>query len=243
MTGGILVDQKDCIATVTINRPEKLNAVTYEMLRQFEKMVSSLVNDPSVFIVIFTGAGNKAFSAGFDLETVKGLKKTEYREFFKLLEKVVSIIRNSRNVITIAAINGYAVGFGAIIASACDFRFFSDNAAFKLPEIDISIFPGMGAISGLMRILPISKVKDIILTGRTVPAGEAKDIGIADRIFNQADLMKETMDFAEELAKKDRRIVLRSKNLIDSIAGREFSEAIDVEMVFTDEWLREVEEP
>ncbi|MHA1771041.1 MAG: enoyl-CoA hydratase/isomerase family protein [Candidatus Thorarchaeota archaeon] len=242
MTGEILSDQKDGIAIVTINRPEKLNAVTYDMLRAFEEKTSRLLNDPEAFIVIFTGAGDRAFSAGFDIDTVKGLKKNEYREFFKLLEKTVATIRDARNCITIAAINGYAMGFGAIIAAACDFRFVADNAAFKLPEIDLSIFPGMGAASGLVRLVPVSVAKEIILTGRTIPAGEAKELGIADKIFTQAELMKETMAFADVLAKKDRKILIRTKNLLDAMAGRELAEAAEVESMFTDEWIREVEE-
>ncbi|MHA1780332.1 MAG: enoyl-CoA hydratase/isomerase family protein, partial [Candidatus Thorarchaeota archaeon] len=172
----------------------------------------------------------------------KGLKKNEYREFFKLLEKTVATIRDARNCITIAAINGYAMGFGAIIAAACDFRFVADNAAFKLPEIDLSIFPGMGAASGLVRLVPVSVAKEIILTGRTIPAGEAKELGIADKIFTQAELMKETMAFADVLAKKDRKILIRTKNLLDAMAGRELAEAAEVESMFTDEWIREVEE-
>ena len=241
MSDELIIDQQNGIAIVTLNRPERLNAVTYDMLKEISERVPPLLNDPEVFIVIFTGAGEKAFCAGFDLDTVKSLKKSEYRDFFKLLERFIVILRNARNCVTIAAINGYAVGFGAILATACDFRFFSDNAAFKLPEIDLSIFPGMGAAVGLMQLVSPSKTKEILMTGRMIPADEAKSIGIADKIFAQSELMSETMKFADDLAKKDRKLLIRTKNLVDMMVGRELTDAIDVEGMFTEEWLQEVE--
>jgi len=239
MSGEIKVQQENGIAIVTISRPEKLNAVTYDMLRQFEEKVSRLLNDPNIFIVIFTGEGDKAFSAGFDIDTITTLEEKEYFNFFKLLEKTVGEIRDARNCITIAAVNGYAVGFGAIVSASCDFRFFSDNAAFKLPEIDLSIFPGSGAASGLLRLVTPSKAKEILLTGRMIPAVEAKELGIADKIFRQDELMKETLEFARTLAEKDRKILIRTKTLIDAMTGAELAEAADIESMFTEEWLRE----
>ncbi len=239
MSGEIKVDREDAIAVVTISRPDKLNAVTYEMLREFEDKVSRLLNDPEIFVVIITGEGERAFCAGFDLETVKNLRKEEYLDFFKLLGKVVAEVRDNRNCITIAAVNGYAVGFGAIISAACDFRFFSDNAGFKLPEVDLGIFPGSGASSGLLRLVGPSKAKELLLTGRMVPADEARHIGIADKVFSQDELMKETLEFARELVGKDRKLVIRTKTLIDAMVGHELLDAADIESAFTEEWLRE----
>ena len=128
-----------------ISRPDKLNSVTKEMLQSFYDQVSKIANEPSVRAIIFAGEGDRAFSAGFDLEMVKGLQGKEAVDFFKLLEKSIRQIRENRTCITVAAVNGYAIGFGAMVACACDFRIFSDSAVFRLPEVELSIFPGAGA--------------------------------------------------------------------------------------------------
>ncbi len=242
MTGEIKVSIKDAHATITISRPDKLNSVTKPMLVDFSEQVSQIINNPKIRAVIFTGEGTRAFSAGFDMDTIMGLKGAEVTEFFKLLERTMRIIRENRTCVTIAAVNGYAIGFGAIAVLACDFRFFSDTAAFRLPEVELGIFPGAGAASSLLHLVGPSRAKDILLTTRTVSAKEALQIGLADMLVKQDELMEKTMDFVEEMLKKDATILVRTKTLIDGMTGKDIAEADELETAYIDEWLREREE-
>ena len=242
MTGEIKVRIEDSHAILTISRPDKLNSVTKPMLFDFSEQVSQILNNPSIRAVIFTGEGNRAFSAGFDMDTVMGLKGAEVTEFFKLLERSMRIIRENRTCVTIAAVNGHAIGFGAMAALACDFRFFSETATFRLPEVELSIFPGAGAASNLLHLLGPARAKDILLTTRTVSAKEALQIGLADMLVNQDELMDTTMDFVKQILNKDPTILVRTKTLIDGMTGKDLAEADELETAYLDEWLREREE-
>ncbi|MHA1943357.1 MAG: enoyl-CoA hydratase/isomerase family protein [Candidatus Thorarchaeota archaeon] len=240
MTGEIKVSSHDSFAVVTISRPEKLNAVTKDMLVDFHEQVSQITNNPKIRAIIFNGDGDRAFTAGFDLETVTGLKGEEIPEFFKLLESTIRLIRENRTCITVAAINGYAIGFGAMVVSACDFRIFADNGLFRLPEVDLAIFPGGGAASNLMHLVGPSRAKEILMTGRKVSAEEAYRIGLADMLVKQDELMDKTMEFVKDLLTKDPKILVRTKTLIDGMTGKDISKAAELETAYLDEWLREM---
>ncbi len=239
MTGEIKVSLHDSHAIVTISRPDKMNSVTKDMLVDFNEQVSQLTNDPKIRAIIFTGEGNKAFTAGFDLETVGGLEGEEVTEFFKLLERTIRLIKENRTTLTVAAINGYAIGFGAMVVSACDFRIFADNGLFRLPEIDLAIFPGGGAASNLLHLVGPARAKDILLTGRKITAEEAHRIGLADMLVKQDELMDKTMELVKELLTKDPTILIRTKTLIDGMTGMDVGEAAELETAYLDEWRRE----
>jgi enoyl-CoA hydratase len=240
LTEEIIVTVQDSYAIVKISRPQKLNSVTKAMLESFDESVSRIANEPNIRAIIFTGEGEKAFSAGFDMEMIQGLEGQEAAEFFKLLERTMRQIRENRTCITVASVCGYAIGFGAMLALACDFRFFSDNAIFKLPEVELSVFPGAGASSNLLQLVGPARAKDIILTSRKVSAKEAMEIGLADMIVSQKDIMEKSVEFVQELLKKDPKILIRTKTLIDGMTGKELSEAEELETVYLDEWLREM---
>jgi enoyl-CoA hydratase len=240
LTGEIIVTIEDSYAIVRISRPDKMNSVTKEMLESFHDKVSKIANEPNVRIIIFTGEGDTAFSAGFDLETVKTLEGQEAKEFFKLLEKTMRLIRENRTCITVAAVNGYAIGFGAMVSLACDFRIFSDRAVFKLPEVELSVFPGAGASSSLLQLVGPARAKDIVLTSRKVSAKEAMQIGLADMLIKHENIMDGTMEFVQELLKKNPKILIRAKTLIDGMTGKELAEADELESIYLDEWLREL---
>lgn len=239
MSGEIKVSIHDSHAVVMISRPEKLNAVTKDMLVEFNEKVMQITNDPKMRAIIFMGDGDRAFTAGFDLETVGGLKDDEVPEFFKLLERTIRLIRENRNCVTVAAINGYAIGFGAMVVSACDFRIFADNSVFRLPEIDLSIFPGGGAASNLLHLVGPARAKDIIMTARKVSAEEAFRIGLADIVVKPEELVDKTQEFVDSLLEKDPMILIRTKTLIDGMTGKDIGEADELETAYLDEWLRE----
>ena len=209
------------------------------MLESFNEKVQSIANNPKIRAIIFTGEGEKSFSAGFDLEMVKGLEGQAAADFFKLLERTMRLIRQNRTCITIAAINGYAIGFGAMVALACDLRIFSENAFFRLPETDLAIFPGAGATSNLYHLVGPSRSKDIVMTSRKVSAEEAFKIGLADRLVKQEEIMEEAVELVKTLLEKDSKILIRTKTLVDAITGKDLDEADELETAYLDEWLRE----
>jgi len=239
VNGEIIATIEDSYAIMKISRPEKLNSVTKDMLESFSEKVSSISNNPSIRAIIFTGEGETSFSAGFDMEMVTSLEGQEVKDFFKLLERTMRTIRQNRSCVTIAAVNGYAIGFGAMISLACDFRIFSENAVFRLPEVDLSIFPGAGAASNLYHLVGPSRSKDILLTGRKVSAEEAMSIGLADRLVKQEDIMSTTLEFVKELLKKNPKILVRTKTLVDAMTGKGIDGADELETAYLDEWLRE----
>ncbi|MHA2601030.1 MAG: enoyl-CoA hydratase/isomerase family protein [Candidatus Thorarchaeota archaeon SMTZ1-83] len=241
MEGEIIVTRTDPIATVTISRPSKLNAVTREMLESFDEKVGLLTNDPQIAGIIFTGVGEKSFTAGFDLTMMAGLQGKDRTEFFKLLERSMKKVKEANTCLTLAAINGYAIGFGAMLAVACDFRFFSKNAALRFPEVDLGIFPGAGASSNLLGLVGPSRAKDIILSGRMVHPEEAYEIGLANGIFEHSELLDKAMEYMKALAGKDPKILLRAKTLIDGMTGKTVFGAAEMESAFTEEWLLELE--
>ncbi|MFW9910062.1 MAG: enoyl-CoA hydratase/isomerase family protein [Candidatus Thorarchaeota archaeon] len=238
--GEIKVEQKDSIVTIVFSRPDKLNSVTEEMLNDFSDKVSKYTNDPSIAAIVFTGEGERSFSVGFDLEMITNMSDRKKKEFFKKLEKIIRLIRSARNCITIAAINGYAIGFGAMVAVACDFRFFAENSGFRFPEIDLGVFPGAGASSNLIHIVGPARAKDILLTARTVQADECLRIGLADRLYSREEILDKALEFATELVKKNRIILLRTKSLVDSMTGRTVGGADETESTYLDEWISEL---
>jgi len=239
VNGEIIATIEDSYAIMKISRPEKLNSVTKDMLESFSEKVSSISNNPSIRAIIFTGEGETSFSAGFDMEMVTSLEGQEVKDFFKLLERTMRTIRQNRSCVTIAAVNGYAIGFGAMISLACDFRIFSENAVFRLPEVDLSIFPGAGAASNLYHLVGPSRSKDILLTGRKVSAEEAMSIGLADRLVKQEDIISTTLEFVKELLTKNPKILVRTKTLVDAMTGKGIDGADELETAYLDEWLRE----
>jgi len=239
VNGEIIVTIEDSFGIVKIARPEKLNSVTKEMLESFSEKVSAIANDPKIRVIIFTGEGEKAFSAGFDLETVTGLKGQDATDFFKLLERTIRLIRQNRTCITVAAVNGYAIGFGAMVAIACDFRIFSENAVFRLPEVDLGIFPGAGAASNLYHLVGPSRTKDILITGRKVLAKEALEIGLAHRLVKHDEIMDNALELVQDLLKKDPKVLMRTKTLVDAMTGKDVVDADELETAYLDEWLRE----
>ena len=239
MEGEIKLEKSPPIATITISRPAKLNSVSYDMLKCFDDSVSHLTNDPEIRAIIITGEGEKAFSAGFDMGMITSLNGEEHTEFFKLLEGTIRRLRETRTCVTVAVVSGYAIGFGAMVATACDFRFFSTTAVFRLPEIDIGVFPGMGAASNLIHLVGPAYAKDILLSGRPVEADEAQRIGLATQVMNHPELMGAAITYVEELVKKDFKILMRTKTLIDHMTGADYPTAADLETTYSEEWFRE----
>ncbi|MGO4887678.1 enoyl-CoA hydratase-related protein [Anaerobacillus sp. MEB173] len=215
---------KNYIGYVTINRPDELNCFNYETLKTLHELVEQIHVDPEVRVVIFTGAGEKAFSAGADLKERKTLNETQVRRNVKAIRDVFSAIEALPQP-TIAAINGYALGGGFEFALACDFRIAVQGAKMGLTELSWAIIPGAGGTQRLPRLIGQSKAMELILTAKKIDAEEAKELGIVNRISDKAVLMDTCEELAQEmmqngpLALKQAKYAIRHGMDVDLYSG------------------------
>lgn len=192
----IIVEEGERIATLTFNRPDKLNAVNLELLAELGDAFRSLSLNAGVGAVILTGAGEKAFVAGSDIGVLAAYDKDAAKKYSETGNKLLSYIQNFPKPV-IAAINGFALGSGCEIAMACHIRIASENAKFGQPEVNLGLIPGHGGTQRLARIVGIGKAMELILTGSVIDAKEALRLGLVNKVVPLAGLKPE----AEEMAK------------------------------------------
>jgi enoyl-CoA hydratase/carnithine racemase len=192
----ISVSTSDFVSTITLNRPPT-NSINLGMREELDHAVTEMEKSRDTRVVIITGAGEKGFCAGMDVTDVANLYKGP-----DAIELINRIDRFPKPVI--AAINGFCLGGGCELALACHFKFMTDNPKAKIgfPEVNLGITPGWGGIQRAARLLGRSKALDLILLSKRLTAQEALAIGLVDRVFPEADLMKETMAYAKDLAKR-----------------------------------------
>jgi len=197
----IIYEKSEGIATITLNRPEALNAFSKELVEEVLQAVEDIRRDENVRVVILTGAGEKAFSAGADIKAMKGMNALKARELSLMGEKLCLTFENLEKPV-IAAINGYALGGGMEVSMACDFRIASENARIGQTEINIGLIPGWGGTQRLTRLIGATKAKELIYTGKLIDAKTAEQLGLLNMVV-PADKFKETVrQFAAELAQK-----------------------------------------
>lgn len=195
----ILIDKKDGIATVTINRPEVRNALDTASWRRLRDVCVELDNDDEVRVIIITGAGDKAFIAGADLNALKVRSSVE--TFYGQNAECVEAIENVSKA-TIAMINGFCLGGGLEVALGCDMRMASDDAKFGQTELNVGILPGCGGTQRLPRTIGLARAKEMIFTGQIIDAKEADRIGLVNRVVSKDALLEETMKLAKSIADK-----------------------------------------
>src|SRR5215203_45420 len=182
------VEITEGIAVITMNRPQALNAFNSEQLDRLGAAFHALSQDRSVRVVILTGAGDRAFAAGADIKEMVNLTPAAGLAFGRKGQALTSAIERLPQPV-IAAVNGYAFGGGCELAIACDIRLASDNARFGLSETSLSIIPAAGGTQRLARLVGKGRALEMILTGRTIGAEEALNIGLVSRVVPQAELM------------------------------------------------------
>jgi len=183
----VLVEKQDRIAWVTLNRPEKMNALNNALLKELECEIAGLEHDAEVGVVVLTGAGEKAFVAGADISELKDLDSGSAREQALKGQAVFNRIAALPKPV-IAAVNGFALGGGCELALSAHIRVASENAKFGLPEVSLGIIPGYGGTQRLPRLVGAGVGLDMILSGDMVPAADALRMGLVSRVFPQADL-------------------------------------------------------
>src|SRR6266496_3470249 len=193
----ILLEKKNSIAYVTVNRPKVLNALNMATMEELREAFHDIKNDKSVRVVIFTGAGEKAFIAGADISELAKHNAVSGKEYTHRGQNVLNLIENLGKPV-IACINGFALGGGCEIAIACTMRLASENAKLGQPEVKLGIIPGYGGSQRLPRLVGKGIALQILLTGYMVPASEALRIGLVNQVVPAAELMTT----AENIARK-----------------------------------------
>ncbi len=225
----VLVSKADGICTIKVNRPDKLNAMNMDVANDIIKVFKEIETDDSVKVVILTGEGDKAFSAGADIAYMSTITPIESETYAKLGHLLTYTVENCSRP-TIAAINGFALGGGCELALACDIRVAADTARMGQPEVTIGVCPGWGGTQRLQRIIGISQAKDLIFTGRMVKADEAKEMGLVNKVVELAKLMEETMNIAKMIAQNSAMAVRMSKIAINKGRNSDIDTGLALEL-------------
>lgn len=219
----MLYEVRDATATITVNRPDRYNALNVLVKNTLLEMFKRANEDYSVRVVILTGSGDKAFISGADVTEFVG-RNSETIKSVANPSREVSRYIEAMNKPTIAAVNGYALGGGCELALACDIRYASANARFGLPEINLGTIPGNGGIVRLARLVGLGVAKEMVLTGDLITAEEAQRIGLANKIFDSVKSLREGVrELATKLAGKPEAAV----KLANQTLGRTWHLTLD----------------
>ncbi|HZN08911.1 MAG TPA: enoyl-CoA hydratase-related protein [Pyrinomonadaceae bacterium] len=196
----LLLERRDRVAIITINRPEKRNALNIKTREEGAALLEELRNDADVGVVVFTGAGDKAFIAGADIAEFAGRTSITQRDVMMGRSLFTAIDTFPKPVI--AMINGFCLGGGCELALACDIRIASENAQFGQPEINLGIIPGGGGTQRLTRLVGEGKAMEMILTGQFIDAKTAHAIGLVNHVVPADQLETKTMEIAQHISRK-----------------------------------------
>lgn len=224
----IIVEVSEGIATITFNRPKALNALNAALLDELAHAVAAIESDDTVCVAVLTGAGDKAFVAGADITQLAGLSPLQAKVFAGKGQAVINAIA-ALTIPVIAAVNGYALGGGAEMALACDFIYAADHASFGLPETTLGLIPGFGGTQRLARLIGPNHAKELIYTGKMIPADEAKALGMVNHIFSAETLMDEVMATARDIVAKGRVSIRAAKQAVDTGLNADLATGLRIE--------------
>jgi len=197
----LLLERDGAVAVITVNRPQVLNALNFSTIDDLRRAALALKHDAGVRAVVITGAGEKSFVAGADINEFAAQAPAQYKELALRGQHVFDLIENLGKPV-IAAINGYALGGGCELALACTLRVAADTARIGQPEINLGIIPGYGGTQRLARLVGKGVALELLLTGRHITAAEALQIGLVNRVVPAASLLSDANALAAELAVK-----------------------------------------
>ncbi|TLX80025.1 MAG: enoyl-CoA hydratase/isomerase family protein [Thaumarchaeota archaeon] len=225
----VTVSKSEDIATIKINRPDKYNAMNIEVAKELVLVFNEIDKDDTVKVIILTGEGDKAFSAGADIAYMSTITPIESETYAKTGHLLTFTVENCSKP-TIAAINGFALGGGCELALACDIRIAADTAKIGQPEVTIGVCPGWGGTQRLQRIIGIAKAKELIYTGRQVKAEEAKEIGLVNQVVELPKLMEEAINMAKMIAQNSAMAVRMSKIAINKGRNSDIDTGLALEL-------------
>ena len=208
----ILVDRTGRVGTITLNRPEALNALNTQVMREVTAAATEFDDDPGIGAIIITGSGDKAFAAGADIKEMSTMSFSEVfdADLFGAWGRLTAV-----RTPLIAAVAGYALGGGCELAMICDVLIAADTAKFGQPEIKLGVLPGMGGSQRLTRAIGKAKAMDMILTGRTIDAAEAERSGLVSRVVPAGELMDVATAVATTIAGMSRSAARMAKEAVN----------------------------
>ena len=211
----VILEVADQIATITISRPEALNALNNETMYELRDCLADLEKQKDVRVIILTGAGDKAFVAGADIAEMLQESAAEGRDLSYLGIETFTKLENMPQV-TIAAVNGFALGGGCELTLSCDLRIASERAVFGQPETGLGIIPGFGGTQRLSRLIGKGRAKELIFTCRKVKAEEAYQIGLVNKVVPAEELMDEAYKMARRILKNSGFAIKMAKSVINT---------------------------
>lgn len=220
----LMYEKKENIGLLTINRPEKMNAISQELTVELSLFLDEIENDDELRVIVITGAGDKAFVAGADINELVDRDARLGRRVSRERQEIFSRIENL-HVPVIAAVNGYALGGGLELALACSIRICSEMAQFGAPEVKLGIIPGDGGTQRLPRLVGQGRAMEMIITGDFIDAQEAYRIGLVNKVFPPEKLMEKAMELAKKIASRPPLAVRYAKEAVnrsqegDSVSG------------------------
>ncbi len=206
----IHIEENDSLATITINRPKKLNALNKETINELHNAFAELENDESIRVILLTGSGEKAFVAGADISEFADFDVEEGEELSRKGQEILFDFVENLSKPVIAAVNGFALGGGLELAMACHFRVASENAKMGLPEVSLGVIPGYGGTQRLPQLVGKGKAFEMIMTAGMITAEDAKQSGLVNHVVS----LEELLPFCEKLAEK----IMRNSPLAISAA-------------------------
>ncbi len=200
MTDVVLVEREGRVAVLTVNRPDKLNALSQQLRDDALAALAELERDDAIGAVVLTGAGEKAFIAGADIGEFEGRAPFDQRHAMRS-PRIFDVMASFPKPV-IAMINGYCLGGGMELAMSCDLRIASETARFGQPEINLGLIPGGGGSQRLPRLVGMGHALRLILSGEMIPAAEAKEIGLVEMVLPAEELRAKTLELAARIAAK-----------------------------------------
>ncbi len=222
----VLYEKRDGVAVVTLNRPERLNALNRELLLELRRALEEAEKDPEIRSVVITGSG-RSFCAGADVaEFAKSA--AEIREFIELGGSVLEFIENMSKPV-VAAVNGHALGGGFELVLACDLVVASSSAVLGSPEVNLGIIPGWGATQKLALTVGPAKAKEIVMLGEALPAEEALRLGLVNRVVAPERLIGEALELARKLSQKSPTALSIAKTVLSRSARSLLAPGLELE--------------
>ncbi|HEY3497313.1 MAG TPA: enoyl-CoA hydratase-related protein [Polyangiaceae bacterium] len=231
MSTTLLVEEEGALAVVTLNRPDKLNALDSALLAAVGSAVSNLAARPAATrprSVIITGAGDKAFAAGADIAEFSGLSAEQARALSQNGQHVARVLEEAPFPV-IAAVNGFALGGGCELALACDFVYASDRARFGQPEVGLGLIPGFGGTQRLARRVGIGRARELVYSGAVIGAEQAKAIGLVNEVVPHAELIGRVKELCRAIASKAPLAVAAAKRVMLRGAGVDLTAGCELE--------------
>lgn len=223
----LLVEKKDKVTVVTINRPQALNALNTAVLNDLEKFFKSAQDDKSTRVIVLTGSGDKAFVAGADIKEISTLNQKTAQEFSLKGQSIFSMIESLPQVV-IGAINGFTLGGGLELALSCDFLVATPASKFGLPEVGLGLLPGFGGTQKLSRLVGLSKAREMIFTGKHIAADEAFRIGLINQVV-ESHPVEAAFQIANKIIANGPTAIAHAKNSINKGFDLELSKGLQIE--------------